>query len=115
MAVAIDPASYLLFSTLVDIDGIAFWELPQFPELLPQTDDLFITIGQGQVGAINNSSESIRIDLLSNRIYGTPQLWWIIALRNNIEIVPSQFKLNDVIVVPSPRYVFQEVLPKKAG
>ena len=115
MAVAINPASYLLFSNLVNVDGIAFWELPELPELLPQTDDLFITIGQSRYGVINNSDEALRIDLLSNRIYGTPQLWWIIALRNNIEVVPSEFKLNDTIVVPSPRYVFQEILPKKAG
>jgi hypothetical protein len=114
MAVAIDPASYLIFSSLVNVDGIAFWELPTFPELLPQTDDLFITIGQSEYGEINDSSEYLRIDLLSNRIYGTPQLWWILALRNNIEVVPSGFKLNDRIVAPSPKYVFQEILPKVA-
>jgi hypothetical protein len=113
MAVEIDPASYLLYSKLVNVDGIAFWELPEFPQLLSQSDDLFVTIGQAGYGSLNNGEESIRTDLLSNRIYGTPQLWWILALRNNVEVVPSQFKQNDTIIAPSPRYVFQDVLPKK--
>jgi len=115
MAVEINPSSYLLFSQLLNVDGIQFWDLVDFPDIFPQDDDIFVTIGEGVLGAINSSDEAIRTDLLSNRIYNTPQLWWVIALRNNFEVVPNEFKLGAQIVVPSSRYVFQEILPKAKG
>lgn len=112
MAIKINANSYLLFSELQNIDGVEFWEMPEFPELLPQDDDLFVTIGKGERGQFVSSEDSLRIDILSNRIYGTPHLWWILALRNNFEVVPTAFKLNETIIAPSPRYVFQEYLVK---
>lgn len=115
MAVEIQPTSYLLFSKLFNADGVQFWDLPEFPELRPQDDDIFINVGVSKTGEIVPSDENLRIDLMSFRIYGTPHLWWAIALRNNYEIVPSEFKLGEKIVVPSPRYIFQEVLPKARG
>ena len=115
MAVQINNASYLLYSQLVNVDGIQFWDLVDFPDMLPQDDDIIIIIGTGQSGALVSNEEALRIDLLSYRIYGTPQLWWAIALRNNFELVPTEFKINQEIVVPSPRYIFQEYLPKARG
>lgn len=115
MAVQINEASYLLFSKLVNVDGIQFWDLVDFPQLLPQTDDIIVVVGSGQFGGLVSNDEPLRIDLLSYRIYRTPQLWWAIALRNNFELVPTDFKLNQEIIVPSPRYIFQEVLPKARG
>lgn len=40
-----------------------------------------------------------RIDLISKEIYGTPHLWWIICLYNNI-IDPEKFDLNEVYYIP---------------
>lgn len=115
MAVELNSASYLLFSQLVNVDGIQFWDLPEFPDIFPQDDDIYVTIGESSFGRINSNDEELRIDLLSYRIYKTPHLWWIIARRNNFEVVPNAFKLNQTIVVPSPRYVFEEILPKARG
>jgi hypothetical protein len=112
MPLKINPNSYLLFSNYVDVDGVAFWELPSIPEMLPQRDDIFVTIGQGQLGQTISSEEHLRIDLLSFRVYRTPHLWWAIAKRNNFEIVPSELKVNQTIICPSPRYLYQDYLPK---
>lgn len=112
MALKLNPYSYLNFSRYVNVDGVAFWELPEFPPLLPQSDDIMVKVGQGQLGQIVSTEENLRVDLLSNRIYKTPHLWWVIALRNNIEIVPTEFKVNQTIMCPSARYLFQEYLPK---
>lgn len=44
-----------------------------------------------------------RPDLLSFELYGTPDLWWIFALRNMDELVDpiADFKTGLVIMVPS--------------
>ena len=112
MPVKVNPSSYLQFSDFVNVAGIEFWRLPEFPDIFPQDDDLYIKIGQGGPGQLTTQDESLRIDLLSYRIYNTPQLWWVIALRNNFEVVPSEFKSGAIIVAPSSRYVFQEILPQ---
>jgi hypothetical protein len=108
----LDANSYLFFSQIFDVDGVEFWDLVDFPEVFPQDDDIEIVIGKGEVGSIISDDESIRPDLISYRIYGTPNLWWIIALRNGFEIIPSELKSGETILVPSPRYVFQEYLPQ---
>lgn len=115
MAVKLNPASYLLFSELINVDGVEFWGLVDFPQLLEQPDDIFIDIGIGKLGEIVSTDESLRIDLLSNRIYGTPHLWWALALRNGLEVVPSGFKFGETVVASSPRYIFEEILPKARG
>lgn len=112
MAVQLNSSSYLLFSDFLNVDGVEFWRLPNFPQLLPQDDDIYIQIGRGKYGQRVTDEERLRIDLLSYRIYETPHLWWAIALRNNYEIVPTAFKGGENIIVCSPRYIFQEILPK---
>lgn len=115
MATEINPLSYLLFSKLVNADGIEFWTLSEFPQILPQDDDIFVKIGGGVLGQFVSTEEALRIDLLSDRVYGTPQLWWVIARRNNFEIVPSAFKAGSLVIVPSPRYVFEEIITQAKG
>lgn len=115
MSVQIDRNAYLLFSKLVNVDGVEFWTLPDYPEIFPQDDDIFIVIGKGELGQFVSNEEAIRMDLLSERIYDTTHLWWIIALRNNFEVMPSSLKLGETIIVPSPRYVFEELLPQARG
>lgn len=115
MAIELDRASYLLFSQLVNVDGVEFWELPEYPQLFPQDDDIFVTIGKGELGELVSSEEAIRMDLLAYRIYNTPHLWWIIAVRNNFEIMPSSLKVGQTIIVPSPRYVYEEIISKAIG
>jgi hypothetical protein len=115
MAIIVNPASHLIYSQIVNVEGIEYFDFPQYPKILPQKDDIFITIGQPRVNSreIVTRSEELRIDMLSYRIYKNPHLWWVIALRNNLELVPSQLKFGQRIVVPSPNYVYNKLLQSK--
>jgi len=44
-----------------------------YPKIKPNNNDFYIISEQGD-----------RLDLLANKYYGDPTLWWIIATANNI-------------------------------
>ena len=44
-----------------------------YPKIQPNDDDMYI---------ISDSSD--RLDLLANKYYGDPSMWWIIATANNL-------------------------------
>jgi len=48
-----------------------------------------------------------RIDTIANTYYGDPVLWWVIAVANDMEIVPTQLQVGATIRIPSPVYVSQ--------
>jgi nucleoid-associated protein YgaU len=102
MSVNIKNFSRLQFGTLLNIDGFEFWDLLQLPDIPPQPDDTFYTV----LG-------TDRIDTLANKFYGNPILWWVLALANDLELLPTDLNVGSVLRVPSQRYV-QKVLFKKA-
>jgi hypothetical protein len=59
--------------------------------LLPDSSDIFVTI---------TSTYQHRMDLLSNNVYGTPDLWWVICEYNNIQDPLSQLTIGTVLRVP---------------
>jgi len=46
-------------------------------------------------------NESGRLDLIANRIYSNPRLWWAIAIANNIEDVLTEPLANTSLKIPS--------------
>ena len=94
MTVKITPRSRLLYSALVTVDGVEFFDLPEFPDLLVQADDLSYVVKAGD-----------RIDLLAQQFYGDPVLWWVIALANDMELLPTDMQDGVTLRIPSPRYV----------
>lgn len=103
MAIRIKQNSRLRFADLVKVDGIAFWDMVELPDIPPQPDDILYTVRSLD-----------RIDFLAHRFYGDPVLWWVIAVANDFEILPTDFDLADQIIIPSPRYV-QQVLFSDQG
>ncbi len=102
MSVQIKQRSRLRFGELVMVDGVEFWDLLELPDIEKQTDDVnYVVKGQD------------RIDYLAFRFYGDPILWWVIALANDMELLPTELNEGDTIRIPSPRYVLQ-VLFRKA-
>jgi nucleoid-associated protein YgaU len=59
-----------------------YFESTIYPKVAPSDNDIYIITGQGD-----------RLDLLSNKYYGDPKLWWIIATANN---------LNDATLAVAP-------------
>jgi len=102
MAVKVKSNSRMRFYDLITIDGFEFWDLPELPEVPIQLDDQYHQVMDGD-----------RIDLLAHRFYGDPVLWWVIAVANDIELVPTDLSVGDILRIPSPNYVNQ-ILFKKA-
>lgn len=102
MAVSVRLRSRLRFGNLIQIDGFEFWDLLQLPTIPPQPDDILYQV-----------KDTDRIDLLAFKFYGDSILWWVLAVANNLEFLPTDFNTVSVLRVPSQRYV-QQVLFKNA-
>lgn len=102
MSIDIRRRSRLRFADLRLIDGIEFWDLVEPPVLEVQVDDTVYRVKGGD-----------RIDLLANRFYGEPIMWWVIALANDLELLPTSLNEGQLLRIPSARYV-QQVLSAKS-
>lgn len=101
MSIRIKKNSRLRFSQLRVIDGVEFWDYPEWPELPIQDDDVSHTVKQGD-----------RSDTIANTYYGDPALWWVVSLANGLDLMPTYLNEGDALRIPSPRYVLQEVFKK---
>ena len=103
MSVQVSIRSRLRFADLLLADGVEFWEVLNLPEIPEQDDDITHQVQGGL---------QERLDRLATRFYGDPNLWWVIAVRNGMEIVPTDFSEGDIIIIPSPRFVTQELFTR---
>jgi hypothetical protein len=103
MAVQVQKGSRLRFGKVVKADGVEFWEVLDIPEIPAQRDDL-----------VHRVEGPDRLDLIAYRYYQDPRLWWVVAVANDMEEIPTDLNVGDDLRVPSPRYVLQ-VLFKKAS
>ena len=46
-----------------------------------------------------------RPDLLATDVYGDPDLFWVIAVRNGLQDPIFDFKLGELYTIPHPSYV----------
>lgn len=99
MAVRIKNTSRLRFTRLLDIDGVEHWELPEYPTIEAANDDKRYVVDRND-----------RIDRLAVQFYNSPDLWWVLALRNGLELLPNDLNTRATIFVPSQRRVFSEIL-----
>jgi len=102
VTVQVQRGSRLRFGKLTTVDGVEFWEVLDIPGIPTQRDDL-----------IHRVMGPDRMDLLAHRFYRDARLWWVIAVANDMEELPTALNVGDDIRIPSPRYVTQ-VLFKKA-
>ena len=54
-------------------DGKRVYGVTRYPEIKPSQSDSFIISNEGDY-----------LDVLANKYYNDPTLWWVIALANNI-------------------------------
>lgn len=101
MAVDIRRRSRLRFAQLTTIDGYEFWDLVEYPTIVVQDDDsVHLVLGTD------------RLDLLAYKYYGDPVLWWVIAVANDMELVPTALTEGSIIRIPSARYINQILFSK---
>lgn len=103
MSVVVPTHSRLRFADLFRSEGVEFWDILDLPAIVEQGDDLVYQI-KGGVGE--------RVDQLATKFYGDPRLWWVIAAANSFELVPVDLNHGDIVIIPSPRYVLQELFQK---
>jgi hypothetical protein len=102
--VTINRFSWLLRDQLRQKNGIQFWdyfESPIGPDdlLTRREDDIEHTV-----------TGFDRIDNLAQQFYGDPHLWWVIALVNDLRLLPIQLQCGRVIRIPSPSFVKKRLL-----
>ena len=90
MGVRIPTKSRLQLGNLINYKGVEFWDLLVLPEIPERNDDLSYTVVGGD-----------RIDLIAYRQYGDSTLWWVIAVANNLELLPTALNVGDVIRIPA--------------
>ncbi len=98
MTVSLTDHSRLRFADLVLAENIVFWDTVDLPEIVVQGDDQQYIVQQND-----------RIDRLAYKFYGDPVLWWVLAAANDLELVPTALYGGQVLRVPAPRYVLQEL------
>jgi len=96
MTISVRTRSRLRFGSVQLIDGVEFWDLLQLPDIPIQQDDILYPV-QG----------ADRIDSIANAFYGDPILWWVIALANDMDLLPPDLQVGSTIRIPAPRYVLQ--------
>ncbi len=99
MAVQIHSASRLNLADLKVIDGVEFWDLTELPSYVADPADMEYTVLSGD-----------RLDLLADRFYQEPILWWVIAWANDIELSPFGLNPGSRIFIPDPDYVRKTLL-----
>lgn len=99
MAVRLRNTSRLRWARLITLDDVEHWEQPEYPKIEAAPDDKRYTVGRND-----------RVDRLAQRFYGSQDLWWVIALANGMELLPSDLNPNAVLRIPSQRRVFTEIL-----
>lgn len=102
MAVRITNSSRLRFGEAGTLDGVEFFDLIDIPEIPPQTDDIeYVVVGTD------------RIDELAQQFYEDAGFWWVIAVANELEILPTELHVGDTLRIPSPRFVRQSLFTKQ--
>jgi len=101
--IRIRSTSRLRFSRPLNYEGITTWEMPEFQEIEAADDDLEHNVIMGD-----------RLDLISDRYYGTPDLGWLIALANDFEMYPQGLNAGARLAIPSRERVFKSILPAAA-
>lgn len=98
MTVRVKRDSRLNFLPLVTLDSYEFFDFEPYPEFAARPDDLWYQVVAGD-----------RPDTLGQKFYGSPRLWWVVAVANELEILPSQLYVGQILRIPNPGFVRQKL------
>lgn len=93
MPISVARKSRLRFKDFVSVRGVEFWELDNLPTVPQSPADVYYRVDVQD-----------RMDLLATSYYGDPNLWWVIAVANDLDL-PTDLQPGNVIRIPSPDYV----------
>lgn len=87
---------YNIYRRLINEYGDEYIETPEKIKIKETNKDSFYAVEMGYVN---------RLDLISNKFYGTPLLWWAIAIVNNIDN-PMDVQAGIVLRIPTLRSIY---------
>ena len=93
-----DPLNRHFQMKTFSVDGVNYLDAPEEDVIPSQPDDLFVTVKAG---------EDFRLDLIAQRVYDNPELWWIIARANRIFNPFDELEPGITLRVPSRNAVFR--------
>jgi len=96
MAIQVGTKSRLNFGQPRVLDGIEHFDTLNLPEIPVQKDDTQYTVVGGD-----------HIDKLAFKFYGNAVLWWVLAVANDLELLPVDLVPGMVLRIPSARFVSQ--------
>jgi len=73
---------------------ITFWGMMEPPQMDDSDGDIEHVVRAGE-----------RLDALALRYYNDDRLWWVIAIRNNMDLPDAQMVTGQTITVPDPQVV----------
>lgn len=68
----------------------SYYESTIYPKVTPSDNDLYVIAVQGD-----------RLDVLANKYYGDPKMWWIIATANNLNDATLSIEPGKQLRIPS--------------
>jgi len=96
--------SYLNFADLWEYNGENFFDTPDFASVPVSAEDLRVVVDRTYLG---------RLDLIAYDYYGDSELWWVIALANEIEELPSGMHIGMNLRVPIVKTVSEYLSQRK--
>lgn len=98
--------NYCDYWSYVDSDSntYEFFDTPDFEPIDTSSNDRQLEIDQRYLG---------RLDLIAFDYYRDSNLWWIIALANNIDVIPTGMYIGQKLIIPSTTTVTQYLRRKK--
>jgi nucleoid-associated protein YgaU len=104
MSVRIPSGSRLKYSTLQVADGVEFWDIADYPTIPTSSLDTVYTV-----------TATDRLDTLAYQFYGDPTLGWIIAVANNLDLMPTDLSPGMTLVIPAQQTVQQQIVKLTPG
>lgn len=74
----------------------SYYESPNKTDIPESEADVYVT---------TDKTNENRLDIISNKVYGTPLQWWVIALANNIHD-PFEISLGTTLRIPNISSIF---------
>ena len=90
MALTRNKNSSIIHAELVSVDSVIFWDRVRINDIPARDDDQPYIVKQGEF-----------LDNLANRQLGSPQLGWVILVRNNLSLFPNDLVPGAIIYIPS--------------
>lgn len=80
-------------------DSVESWStFDDIPDIKPRDTDTFLTL-----------ESSLRPEQIANDMYGKPELWWIIALANDIRLPLVEMYPGRKLRIPDPNIILSQV------